>query len=396
MSQSQPQYRINLRRYRILYWPFLLPVALLIALFNKLSPVPFKIYVIRADRVGHLVTNQENFLYEIEHGLHPKEFRVYVHRDRPSNGVLLDMLKRVMPIHQAFLPLFDVCHKLGGLGVSSMYLHHHPGTDPSRTMFQSPPHLSFTKEEDDEARRQCRELGMDPDKPFVPVLGRDSAYLSHIGEPTDTKSYRNVDINTFIPAMEFIAKSCPVIRMGSVVRDRLRTEHPNVIDYSLSGKRTELLDVYLPAKCLFFLTVGTGIDSIASCGFRRPTLYVNYIPPEIVPILPAGSMCILKKYWNENEKRYMSFRELHRQGIESMSPDVLNPQGIFVHDNTPEEILESVREMMARLDGSWVETEEDRALQAAFWECAREVCSDPQPGLRVGASYLRNNRFWID
>jgi len=372
-----------------------LPVALLLALFNKLSPVPFKIYVIRADRIGHLVVNQENFLYEIEHGLHPREMRVYVHRDIPSNKVVLDLLKRVMPIHQIFLPLFDVCHKMGGLGVSSMYLHHHPGTDPSRTMYQSAPHLSFSAEEEREALRQCADLGIDPNKPFVPVLGRDSAYLAAINEPTDTNSYRNVDINTFIPAMEYLADHYPVLRMGSVVKDRLRTNHPNIIDYSLSGKRTELLDVYLAAKCHFFLTVGSGLDSIAASGFRRPMLFVNYITPDMTAILSPNSLCILKKYWNANESRYMGLLELHRAGLLSMSADVLNEQGIFVHDNTPEELLESVREMHERLAGTWVETDEDRRLQALFWEKMLEICPNPQPNIRIGAAYLRNNPFWI-
>lgn len=396
-SQPQPQYRINLRWYRLFYWPILLPVALLLALFNKVSPVPFKIYPIRVDRVGQMAANQEDFLCELEQGLHPKEYRVFVHRDRPSNGVLLDMLKRVMPIHNIFLPLFDVCHKMGGLGVSSMFLHSVRGDDPNCVVCNSSQHLYFSKEEEKEARRQCKELGINPDEPFIPVLGRDSSYLSHLDEPTDNKCYRNVDINTFTQAMESLANNYKVIRMGSVVKDKLQSTHPNVLDYSLSGKRTELLDVYLSAKCLFFLTVGSGIDSIASCNFRRPIMYVNYIPPSYVPTMKSGAIFILKKYWHAGENRYLGLRELYKTGIGDMlSPAILNPMGIFVHDNTPEEMAEFTKEMTGRIENTWEESDEDRALQEKFWNIVKEFYPNHQLNVRIGASYLKKNLFWLD
>ena len=42
--KNAPTYKMNLKWFRPLYFPILLPVALLIALYNKLSPIPFKIY----------------------------------------------------------------------------------------------------------------------------------------------------------------------------------------------------------------------------------------------------------------------------------------------------------------------------------------------------------------
>lgn len=396
-SQPQPQYRINLRWYRLFYWPILLPVALLLALFNKVSPVPFKIYPIRVDRVGQMAANQEDFLCELEQGLHPKEYRVFVHRDRPSNGVLLDMLKRVMPIHNIFLPLFDVCHKMGGLGVSSMNIHKFSGHDPNKLICNSPQHLHFSEEEEKEARRQCATIGITPDRPFVPVMGRDSTYLEKIGEPTDPLSYRNVDINTFVPAMEYLGDKYKVIRMGSVVRDKLQSNHPNVIDYSLSGSRTELLDVYLSAKCHFFMTVGTGLDAIASWNFRRPVLYINFLPISYLPLGQLGSLFILKKYWNATEKRYMTLSELLTTGLgEVFSSKILTPQNIFVHDNSPEEILEVAKEMEARVTGSWVETKEGAALQRQFNDTFMKLSPQNRaPGI-IGTSYLKNNPFWLE
>ena len=396
-SQPQPIYRINLRWFRIFYWPLLLPVALLLALFNKVSPVPFKIYVLRVDRVGQMAGNQEEIMCEFDLGLRPREYRVFVHRDRPSNSVLMDMQKRVLPIYQIFLPLFDVCHKLGGLGVSSMELAGISGFDALQLTSKTKQHLDFTPGEIEQAERECRELGIDPHKPFIPVLSRDASYLKSLQEPTDNDSYRNVDINTFVPAMEYLADRFQVMRVGSVVNSTMNTTHKGIFDYSLSGKRSDLLDVFFSAKCHFFFSCGTGLDSITSCCFRKPVLYVNFTPVSVLPILKPWTLLIPKKYWHLDEQRYLRLSELLETGIADLyTPRALNPHRVVIHDNTPEEVLEAAKEMEARLDGTWVETEEAREMQAKFWSFYRNQSSDHVCVGRIGTHFLKNNPNWLE
>lgn len=389
--------RINLRPYRILYWPLLLPVALLLALFNRLSPIPFRIYSLRVDRIGQMAGNQEELCCKLDLGLLPREFRVFIFRDHPCNTVLLDMQKRILPIHNVFLPLFDVCHKLGGLGVSSMTVHRYSGRDWNQLVTKTPQHLFFSPEEEEEARKQCQALGIDPDKPFVAVLARDNAYLNHINEPTEQDSYRNDDINTYVPAMEYLADDWKVIRMGSVVGQKLKTNHPNILDYSQSGRRTELLDVYLSARCTFFMSCGTGLDSITSCCFRKPVLYVNFVPPANAPILKPGSIFIPKKYRFIENNMDLTLTQLIESGAgHHFLPSELNPMGIIVQDNTPQEIMAAAIEMKARLSGKWNESEEDQRLQERFWELFRNKQWRQYKcvGL-IGSDFLRNNRHWM-
>ena len=389
--------RINLRPYRLLYWPFLLPIALLIALFNKISPVPFKIYALRVNRIGQMAGNQEELCCQLDLGLLPKEFRVFVHRDKPCNRVMLEMQKRILPIHNAFLPLFDVCHKLGGLGISSMEIERYRGQDWQQWVTKTPQHLFFNDEETAEAERQCRKLGIDPGEPFVPVLSRDISYLAHIKEPTAQDSYRNDDINTYIPAMEFLADHMKVIRMGSVVQTALNTSHPNILDYSNSGMRTELLDVYLSAHCAFFWSCATGLDNIPSCCFRRPVLYVNFLPASNAPILKPGSIFIPKKFWHRTEKRYLKLSELIRTNAWDMVlPSELDPLDIEIHTNTPDEILAVTREMHGRLEGTWTETPEDTANQERFWAYYKAYSPDYQCVGRIGSEFLRTNPNWLE
>lgn len=393
----RPKYRINLRPYRILYFPVLVPVALLLALFNKISPIPFKIYNLRVERIGQMAGNQEEIICELELGELPREFRVFVHKDHPSNAVLQRMQERALPFRQAFLPLFDVCHKFGGLGVSSSDLHDITGRDPKQLIPKTKQHIDFTAEEEEKARQECRDAGIDPNRPFVSVLGRDPSYLQHVGEPTNDDSYRNVDINTFIPALEYLAGTQQVVRLGSVVRQKLNTGHPDIIDYSNSGKRTELLDVYLSARCRFFFSVGTGLDSIAACCFRLPVLYVDYIPFNYACQLKPNAIFIPKKFWHIEEKRYLTFTEILTSDVKDLyTPSTLNPLGIAVHDNTPEEILDAAREMDQRLAGTWQETDEDRDRQQRFWALYRKHTTDFPCEARIGTAFLRDNPEWLE
>ncbi|WP_319585138.1 TIGR04372 family glycosyltransferase [uncultured Pseudodesulfovibrio sp.] len=394
MFKAQRDYRINLRKYRLFYWPLLLPVALLIALFNKISPVPFKIYPIRVERVGQMAANQEEYLCRLDMGLYPKEFRIFVYRDKPSNGVLLDILKQAMPINNLFLPLFDICHKLGGMGVTSMAINDLHGDDESHFTDVTKQHFFLSDEQLKQARKEYQALGLDPDKPFIPILGRDPAYLDSIGEPTFDDNKRNVDINTYVKAIEYMAERFTVLRIGSVVKMPLKCSHPNVFDYSFSGKRSELLDIYFTYKCHFFMSCGTGLDALSSWCFRLPVLLVNFIPPSLTSNLRKNSVVILKKYWLDKENRYLTLSELFENGMGYVYDGAtLRENGITVHDNTPEEILEACKEMIARLDGTWVETPEDVEMQEQFWNTYTKY-KDVKHSVKVGTVFLRENPYY--
>ena len=68
--------------------------------------------------------------------------------------------------------------------------------------------------------------------------------------------------------------------------------------------------------------------------------------------------------------------------------------GAEIVDNSPEELLEAVREMEARLAGTWTESPQDAALQQAFWERYRPHYPDRVYVARIGADFLRQNPHW--
>lgn len=65
--------------------------------------------------------------------------------------------------------------------------------------------------------------------------------------------------------------------MGSAVSKVFKVDNPKIIDYATNGMRSDFMDIYLAAKCLFCISTGLGFDAVPTV-FRRPVVYVNHTP----------------------------------------------------------------------------------------------------------------------
>jgi putative glycosyltransferase (TIGR04372 family) len=63
--------------------------------------------------------------------------------------------------------------------------------------------------------------------------------------------------------------------------------------------------------------------------------------------------------------------------------------GVRLVKNAAEEILAACNEMQARLNGTWISTEEDEVLQQKYW---RLICESGHHGGRIGSQFLRENQ----
>jgi hypothetical protein len=64
--------------------------------------------------------------------------------------------------------------------------------------------------------------------------------------------------------------------------------------------------------------------------------------------------------------------------------------------NTAEEITEVVLEMNQRIDGTWIETDEDIELQERFRELRKVVPQwQVQQSVRIGAAFLRRYKHLL-
>jgi putative glycosyltransferase (TIGR04372 family) len=108
--------------------------------------------------------------------------------------------------------------------------------------------------------------------------------------------------------------------------------------------------------------------------------------------MPNGQsdLLIYQLAWSRSKKRLMPFWWLIAQGEGWAHKRSLIEGDIEIVKNTSEEITEVVLEMDQRLNGTWIETDEDIELQKRFKKL-REVVPKwrVQPSVRIGADFLR-------
>ena len=154
------------------------------------------------------------------------------------------------------------------------------------------------------------EAGIPEDAPYICFLARDSSYLntSFPNQNSDGHNCRDTSIHSHVPAaQEMTRRGYFAVRMGAIVKERLETSNPMIVDYA-TKHRTDFMDIYLASKCRFFIGDPTGFTCIPWL-FRRPSVNVNFIPVEFMHSWDPNLIGIPKKLWLRNERRLMTFPE---------------------------------------------------------------------------------------
>jgi len=256
-----------------------------------------------------------------------------------------------------------------------------------------PAQLAFNEEDEENGKKLLRSMGIEPCIPFVCFNARDGAYLKKV-YPKDTWSYhdyRNCSLKNYIPAAEYLSRlGMAVLRMGYIVEEELKTDDPKIIDYATAHRR-DFGDIYLSAKCKFFIASEGGLSSVAWI-FNVPIVYTNGAPPGGIAGWRKGDLFIPKRLWSVDKKRFLTFSEILSSGMDwFMSAKDYREACVELVENTPEEILAVVKEMCRRLDRSWVTSEDDEELQSryrALFSSKNKCYGFPS---RIGTDFLRQN-----
>lgn len=257
--------------------------------------------------------------------------------------------------------------------------------------------IVFTLEEEERARTKLAEMGIRPGRPYVCFLGRDSRYMNEAlpGRDWSHHDCRDMDINTYLPAMHWLAdRDVTCLRMGSMVQEPLAVSRPGIVDYAVSG-RDEFMDIYLFMNCFFTVTCGTGPD-ILPLLLGRQTLICNYtlfyIPQ---PQHRMDSVRVAyKKFQSRGSGKLLSFQEILSRGLESIfCSNEFGDQKIDLINNTPEEILECVKETYAKAAGKWTISAEESRMQDQYRRLLSGAHPEyaPQLGALPSGAYLRMN-----
>lgn len=353
----------------------MLPFAFLVVALTRLG-VPLRFGEIFSGRIGHLVGNMDCYFNERAAGI-SKGWDLWYHRGEPCNAQAARMIERNIVVGPAiFLSLCNIVSQL-----FEGWEKHHISTaqvdrDIHNLLGKHPPTLRFTEEEERRGERGLIAMGVPRGSKWVCLIVRDATYLPSL----PYHSYRDSDVETYTQAaLALAAKGYYVLRMGAKVA-KPWSKGGLLIDYA-TKHRSDFMDIYLAAKCEFAISNGCGLDAVCTA-FRRPVVYVNYVPIEYLSTWNPGSLAIWKHH--EKDGKRMTLAEIVESGAGKFlaAPDFIEA-GITLVDNTPAEIAAVVREMV----------EPGTETQEAFWKSfPRSSDGAPLHGeilMRIGSEFIK-------
>ena len=395
-----------------------LPLLLIIYSISSLYLIRFQNLI--STRFGHFAANTELYLCEKKMKINtPKQKYIdFFFCHEISNSQLLKMWKEkiiILPrwflfpfflLNNFFSKFFKQLkkHKIGFNTLEDFDVHN--------LYERVEPNLKFTNAEDILANQFLEKFGLPKNAKFVILNVRDSEYLKAL-YPYKDWSYHNVrnqDVDNYLLALEEVVKrGYYVFRVGGTpLSKKLTTSNPKIIDYTHSNLRNDFLDVYLPAKCDFCISTGSGVDSIVQI-FRKPIVLIFMCPIQCRLFYNNKSILMLRPYVNINENRRLTINEILTPEISKLrTTEDFRSAGINVAENTQEEIRDIVIEMLDSLEGKKKEDFNDSILQNKFYEKLVKMIDEynkkyryktdnfhmiPHPiyKAKIGANFLRNN-----
>ncbi len=374
---------------------YIVLAACLVILVRVLSPWrQVRIERVCTDRIGHFAGNVEIYLCKRDvEGHRKKNIDIFFSDRVVCNTQLEKMWKRALNLlpYSRFFEYY--------LYISSRFLRTeedrilHTDRDIDGLISRTRQHLVFLPEEDRRGYDELEQMGIGRDEKFIGFQSRGDAYLKgHVPDRDFAyHDYRNSAIETYIPATEeLVRRGFKAVRMGAIVDNPLEVYSPGIIDYA-TERRSDFLDIFLTAKCHFYLADTCGFQAVPMI-FRRPRIIANMVSIEFVTAWMPNDLVLFKKHWLRDEKRFMTFREIKKSGAGRFQfSKEFDQLGIELVDNTPEEITAVVIEMDERLKGEWETDPEDEKLQNKFWSILGTGELNKVIAARVGASYLRRN-----
>ena len=378
----------------------LVGVPLLLVVWSLSPLVTVRIGRLRSERIGHYLLNTELSLCETEASQnirHKPVFDIWFDVPPVSNSQVANMWSRVIRIWPRWL--LQPCYfLLRGLGAES-HLIESPSEDRDihDRLRNSPIHLNFLQSEEEECLETLRGLTGRNQLRWVCLHQRDGAYLRSALPNRDWSyhNYRDTPIEDYVLAAEALADlGYWVFRMGKTTEEPLPLSHPRVVDYANSDERSDLLDVFLGARCEFFISSGSGIDATAAA-FRRPQLYVNYALPFHTLTWRPDHLFIYQHFADEETGEALDLRELWcRLGPTVPTTQLLGEHGILMTRNSPSEIREVALEMHQRIAGGATPLEHGERHQKAFWANfprVPELHGSTPFRARIGEDFLYRN-----
>lgn len=258
--------------------------------------------------------------------------------------------------------------------------------------------LNLSETEIEYCKEKMRKMNLQ--EPYVTFFNRDSSFLA-VTMPTVNTSYhdyRDSQIKTRYLMIDYLnEKNLKPVRVGKSSLEKCT--YAGCIDYAFDY-RDELMDVYIHSKAKFVVADGTGL-ALVPLITNGHLVFTNWVPFFAnymgFPDMFDGIM-ILKKLFDFKHNRYLTFMEMiDADAMANFNAYKYKEMGLRYIENTSQEILDAVIEMNERIDGTWVEPEDNKYRQEKFKDCVKKAVK--KHGLfetnylhvRIGSKFLADN-----
>lgn len=377
-----------------------LPVLYLIEPFYRI-----RLGTMYTQRIGHLAANADILVRRLQLESAPPRSLYLIFGWDPCNRQLFDMWLRIAVPSVRFIesrlgtrivfawrPILTKTrfwrdHRVAG---TEYYLYNH-----------TKPVISFTEDEERRGRVLLAEMGIGENDWFVCFHARDGAYFRkwrpELEGHWQKVDFRNVDVSRYLKAAEYVAsRGGFALRFGAHVERPLPdTGIPRIIDYS-TKYRSDFMDIYLCAKCRFFIGCASGPDAVPTV-FNVPVLSTGHFPYNhshyrqtdmIVPRLlttPDGSWRV--GFWEAQAAGY------YVGWKEAVARDP-NMHLFNMLDVDPEDIVDGCKDMIDSLEGKQP-TPEARKIQEFYAEQYLSHAVEYRYAAKIAPSFALKYRHLI-
>ena len=392
----------------LVFLPLSLCATLVLGIYSLFRPV--KIFMLRCDRskISFIVEDLEVALRIEAHnlkisGAKPALIFAILDCDSP-NRAFTAMYGRVVPFLDDDRPFARgiIRYTLPICKLNRKYLKVTQRADYLKIWALEKTQISFSEMEKSSGAMLTQELFGNSEDSFVAIgVSERSYYENKLLTEADISPLHDIyscmpEWNSYLKCCEeLISRGQKVVRLGQFTSRALpESAHPKIIDYAVNN-RSEFGDIWLLANCKFVIAGGsTGIYWVSAV-FGKPTVITDWYHLYKTSYCPQD-LYIPQLAWSRSEKKLKSIEWIFAQGDGWGHQKSLIEGDIEIVKNSSEEITEVVIEMDQRLNGTWIETDEDIDLQQRFRKLREVVPKNRvQEGVRIGADFLRRYQYLL-
>lgn len=378
------------------------PIFLILLLVNLFKKIRFtRLY---SSRIGHITYNVDNYIYHKKKN-NNLELTIFICEKIISNK---DIYSRWNKVDNILLTNHFLMKNL--IGFLEKFISESKFIIPFNKLHYdfsltscSKPNLWIDNKNNIKIEKYFSSLGVK--KPYICLHNRDSSYLNKKPGVRDNNysDFRNFKFSSFSKSIKLIEnKNIQSIRVGEIVEDE--SFHYSDSFISATGKdlsNKHIIDLINNSE--FLVSAASGIAQVSRV-IRKPQLLINFTPfmiNESFHAHSAKSILVPKKIQDLNSNRLLSLKE-----ISDLPYDIHNMRHFFedrnliIIDNTEDEILDAIKEMILHVRDLWVDDEQQSELQSKFWKSFEnfEHYNELRYKLqsKISSSFLKNNPSLVE